>query len=260
MVKLRYLLLFIVSVFYSAFADEKRIYYYVAEKHIDNYKTLKVSFDGYLKEFGNYKFQAFNDKAMFERFLSQDNSIVILSSGHYAKIAKRYDLQAKLVAWKKEKNTCTKVLIGKKDQDVKGMIATAYPKEFADHSLSKLVNTKNLNFLKVPKDIDALMSVGFGMSRFAYVSKDSFELLKKINGFLADSLAVYKQSLPYLRMLVASNDKYCSDKELREIFTNMNQTEKGKKILKLFRIDDIAALDRNGLDILKKMKEGINDE
>jgi hypothetical protein len=251
--------LFIFLIFcITLFANSKKVYYYTTENNINDFKSLKIGFDKYLQEFGDYEFQAFSDKKIFEKFIKQDESLVILSSWHYDQISSQYNLKAKLVAKKKESITDTKVLIGKKDTKLSGTVTTAYTKEYTNNSLSKLINTKKMDFLVVPKEIDALMSVGFGMSSFAYVSKDSFELLKKVNSFLANSLVVHKESVPTLRMIVASKYKQNYDEKLKNIFENMEKSVKGKKLLSIFKIDGFVILSKNSLEKLNKTKEENN--
>ena len=49
----------------TIFADTQKVYFYTSENNIDNFKSLKVNFDNYLQEFGDYEFQAFSDKKNF---------------------------------------------------------------------------------------------------------------------------------------------------------------------------------------------------
>ena len=98
------------------------------------------------------------------------------------------------------------------------------------------------------------MSVGFGMSQFALVSKDSFGLLKKANSFLASQMEIFGESTPTLRMLVASKIKKRHDKEFIEIFTTMDSKDEGKKVLDMLGIDKIVILTKNDLQKLGGVK------
>ena len=253
MIQLKHLIL-ILLLFSSVFAEQKKVYFYTTETNINDFKSLQVSFDQYLQPFGNYNFQAFSNKEVFEEYLKDENIVVILSSWHYKQIAKKYNLQVQLVALKKESITDTKVLIGIKGSSYTGTLTTPFPHEYATSHINKLTLDNSLHILKVPKEIDALMSVGFGMSQFALVSKDSFELLKKANSFLASQMEIFGESTPTLRMLVASKIKKHNNKEFMEVFTTMDSRDEGKKVLDMLGIDKIVILTKNDLQKLGGVK------
>lgn len=231
------------------FADTQKVYLYTTEINTNNFKSLKVSFDTYLGKYGNYEFQPFNNKKTFEKYLKDKNSIVILSSWHYRKIAKEYNLEAMLVAQKKGSIYDTKILVGQKNSSLAGVVTSAYDKEYTNNLLSDLTNNQSakLSVLVVPKEIDALMSVGFGMSRFALVSKESFTLLKEINPFLSKSLKIYGESAPKYRMLLACNKIDEKKNNLISIFKNMGLTERGKNILNMIGADELVVLNADDL-------------
>ncbi|MDD2781439.1 MAG: hypothetical protein PHR02_07840 [Sulfuricurvum sp.] len=188
-------------------AENTKVYLYTPEINVNNFKSLKTSFDTYLSTYGEYEFQPFSDKETFEKHLKKRESIVILSSWHYREIGKKYNLEAMLVAKHKGSITDRKILVGKKNMILKGVVTSAYPKEYTNELLNTITqeNAKALSVLKVPKEIDALMSVGFGMSKFALVSKDTFEHLQIINPVLSKELKIYYESVPEYRMLLACN-------------------------------------------------------
>ncbi len=202
------ILFFIYIFLHLLHADTKKIYFYTTDININNFKSLKINFDTYLSKYGHYEFQPFNNKETFETQLKNRNSVVILSSWHYLEIAKKYNLEATLVAQKKASIVDTKILVGKKDIKLQGLVTSAYNKEYTNELLTSLTkeDINNLSILIVPKEIDALMSVGFGMSKFALVSKESFTLLEEINPFLAKSLKIYSESDPKYRMVLAPYD------------------------------------------------------
>lgn len=246
MEKIKYLLVFLLFCTVS-FADTKKVYFYTTETNINNFKSLKINFDQYLSSFGDYNFQAFNKKETFEKYLKEEDIIVILSSWHYKQISKQYNIKAKLVALKKESITDTKVLIGKKGAKYKGTLTTAFSSKYTKDLVSKFLPQNNFELLNVPKEIDALMSVGFGLSEFAFVSKDSFKVLQKANSFLASKMEVYKESIPTFRMVVASKLKEKYNKKIIDIFTSMNTNTNGQKILSMLRVDDMVILTKNNM-------------
>ena len=211
------------------FADTHKVYYYTTDKNIDNFKTLKVKFDHYLSKYGTYEFQAFTDKEMFEIFLEDKDTIVMLSSLHYKQIEKKHNLNAVFVAQNKNSITDTNVIIGKESTALQGTVSTAFSKKYTKKLLRKTFGISHLTWLKVPKSIDALMSVGYGMSQFAAVSKGRFELLQKTNSSLTKDMRIYSESDPHYRMLVAVNNEGVKDKDFINIFTNMHNSKNGKE-------------------------------
>ena len=253
MTKIKYLL-FLFLFITSVYAGSKKVYFYTTESHISDFKALSVSFEQYLDYFGDYDFQAFHKKEIFEEYLKDENIIVVLSSWHYKQISKKYKLEAKLVALKKQGIIDTKVLVGKKGSSYGGVITTAFSSQYSKELIDDFVENSDLEMLFVPKEIDALMSVGFGMSQFALVSKDSFELLKNANSLLAEQLEVFNESTPTYRMLVASKLKDKYNKELLNIFTTMKTKYEGKKILNILGIDNIVILSKSDLEQLRGTK------
>lgn len=236
------------------FAEPYKVYYYTTDKNIDNFKNLKVKFDRYLSQYGAYKFQAFSDKEMFETFVKESDSIVMLSSLHYKQIAKEYNLNAICVAKNKKTITDTNVIIGKENTPLTGTVTTAFSEKYTNKLLRKTFGLHHLRLLKVPKEIDALMSVGYGMSQFASVSKGSYKLLQKTNKTLTKNMRIYSESDPSYRMLVAVNKENIKDKDFIRIFTNMNKNKDGKNVLKLLGIDNIVKLNSNHLRSLRSVR------
>ena len=228
----------------TLFADSHKIYYYTTDKNIENFKTLKVQFDRYLTQYGEYEFQAFADKKMFETFLKEKDTIVMLSSLHYRLIAKKHDLNAVFVAQNKKSITDRNVIIGKENTPLYGTVTTAFSERYTNKLLRNTFGLHQLRLLKVPKEIDALMSVGYGMSQFASVSKGSFKLLQKTNSSLTKDMRIYSESDPNYRMLVAVNKESIEDQDFIRIFTNMNKSKNGQSILKILGIDNIVKLNK----------------
>jgi len=234
----------------TLYAQSSKVCFYTLGNNIDDFKSLKIYFDKYLQKFGDYKFQAFSDKASFENYLknNNDNTISIVSSSHYKDLFLQYKLKAKLIAKKNNRIKEIKVLIGKKGKTIQGIVSSAHTKKYTKKLLTSLKENKELSTLIVPKDIDALMSVGFGMSDFALVSKDSFTYLQEINGFLTKDLKIYKELDSRYRMLIASKMK---DKEIKNIFQNMSKDTNGKNILNIFGVDGFTFLHLQDLNNLR---------
>ena len=235
------------------YAQEIKVYFYTTETSVNNFKTLKISFDNYLGRFGSYEFQPFHDKRTFEEHLSDENAVVILSSWHYEKSFRKHNLEAVLVAQKDGRTHDSKVLIGKPGTSLNGVITSAYDREHTEALLKEIFSAghPNLNVLTVPKEIDALMSVGFGMSKLALVSKDSFEHLKTVNPAMAQSMKVLNTSARAYRMFMAKHTADESKQRVISVFENMHMSEEGRKQLSLLGIEKMVALSSRELSLTR---------
>ena len=230
------LLIFMLNILLS---DTTKIYLYTPTINNSNFKLLKVSFDTYLSQYGDYELQPFNHKETFENYLENDKVIVMLSSWHFYEIANKYHMQAQLVAQKNGTLTDKIILVGQHNSTLKGIVTSAYNDLYATNVLKQISHFGKFSVLKVPKEIDALMSVGFGMSKFALVSKESFSLLQTINPSLARDLNIYYESQPHYRMFLATNTMDEKTLSVISIFKEMDQSEEGKKILNMIGMDKL---------------------
>jgi len=239
-------ILFIMLYINITFANDTKIYFYSTDININNFKSLKISFDRYIQDYGKYQFQPFSNKNTFEEQLKYDDSVFILSSWHYKKISKKYNLEALLVAQKKGTITDTKILVGKKKSSVKGLVTSAYDISYTKELLSKLTKNKidNLPILIVPKEIDALMSVSFGMSDFALVSKDSLSFLQSVNPSLTKDFQIFSESEPKFRMVLANNKIKKNKQEIVTMFNDMSKKPKGQNILEMMGIQKLVILSK----------------
>ena len=236
------------------FAEPQKVYFYTSNHVIDDFKAFKITFDRYLSQYGNYEFQAFSDKKFFEGFLKKENDIVLLSSIHFRQISKDYHLKALLVAKSKKSVTSTNVIVGKRNIPLRGTITTALSSKYTNKLVQNIFGKIHFTILEVPKDMDALLSVGYGMSQFASVSKKSFELLQKTNTYLTRDMRIYNESDPDFKMLVAVNSKLDEDKKVIQMFNQMKQSRDGRRILKMLGIDNIVVLNRRQLSALRRVR------
>jgi len=246
--KFIFLSMFFLSILY---ADTTKVCFYTIENNIEDFKSFKKNFDKYLEDFGDYEFQAFSDKESFDNYINNNDAIFILSSRHYKNLSKTKKIKANLIAKKNNKIKDLKVLIGKRDKNIKGVVTSAYTKKYTEKLLGMVKIKSALSVLVVPKEIDALMSVGFGMSDFAIVSKDSFTHLQDINGFLTRDLITYKELHSSYRMVVASKIKNTKNKDIDDIFKNMDKNIHGKLVLNALAIDKFIVLDSKDLSNLR---------
>lgn len=232
------------------YGDSTKIYFYTTETNINNYKSLKIDLNSYLKEFGDYEFQPFNNKDIFEKHLDDENSIFIISSWHYKKLASTYNLKAVLIAQKGNSIKDKNLLISNYYSKSSNILASAFDKEYTKEILQNYKQKNSLNILRVPKELDAIISLSLGMVDYAIVSRDSLEYIKTKNPVIVKKIKIVNDNHENYRMVVCK--KYIKKHEkIINILKNMHKNKKGNKQLKFFGIDRFTLLSNKELNILE---------
>ena len=241
----------VLALTFAAFAevDKTTIYFYSSETSINNFKSLKMEFDRYLSRLGPYEFQPFSEREAFEKYVKdQKQCILLLSSWHYSKINKEYALTATLAGTRNGQKYQKRVLVTK-DKSVKtGRIASASSIEHTSSYLRAMLKGKeiidNIQVLTVPKDIDALMSVGFGMSRMALTSGSALDELEKVNPTLHQKMKIVAEGAESLSLIVAVPKGFSKGAEkIVAVFQNMAADPDGKEKLMMLGLDGWQTLD-----------------
>lgn len=228
------------------------IYFYNPETNINNFSTLKTEFDSYLVTKGKYQFQPFNDRNNFESVInSNKNSIYILSSWHLQSLkSKKIPLEIALLGTSNGEPMQRKVLSAKMsmtsfDDLVSGtVIAGAGSEEYIRSMLKQILGAHKealipgIKILTVPKDIDALMAVGFGMAGAALTAEGGLAKLSMINPKQFQQMHSLGFSVKDYRLVAATFNKAGEqEKPLLEILSAMQENNIGKETLKLLGID-----------------------
>ena len=177
----------------SAPLDRHTIYVFSSETNINNYSSLKAEFDNYLSALGSYRMQPFSERETFESAIAEATSgVFLLSSWHYRSLRNQVSMEAVLVGVADGKSTQSRVLTSKNaesgDDSLHGLtVAAASSDDFARSVLQEMLGAtqsqvvESLQILTVPKDIDALLAVGFDMADLALTTERSLVKLAKIN-------------------------------------------------------------------------------
>lgn len=240
------LLLFIISSHWSScLGAGVTIYFYNPETNINNFAILKTSFDSYLATQGNYQFQPFDKQENFEKSINKKGNIYLLSSWHFNALQQKFPLQISLVGTFKGNTTQKKILSAKKDIADFSMlknttIAGAGSEEYIRSVLEQIEPAKykeiadSIKILKVPKDIDALMAVGFGMADAAIAAESSLTTLETLNANQYKQLHSLGVSEKSYLLVAATLEKPRKDEaKVLEILFNMA----GQKNLNLLGLD-----------------------
>ena len=247
-------LLFLPVIFALTFAASAQvgkitIYFYSSETSINNFKSLKMEFDRYLSKLGPYELQPFSEREAFEQYVkNKKQCILLLSSWHYSKINKEYALTATLAGTRNGQKYQKRVLVTKDESVKTGRVASASSIEHTSSYLRAMLKGKaiidEMQVLTVPKDIDALMSVGFGMSKLALTSGNALDELKKINPVLHQKMKIVAEGEESLSLIVAVPEDYRKEAaKIVGIFQNMATDPDGKEKLMMLGLDGWQPLD-----------------
>jgi len=235
-------ILFTVTPFSQLEAVASTLFFYNPESNINDFRALKKLFDTHLANNGSYQFQPFDEENIFEDFVKKNkNDVFLLSSWHYQNLlSKGYtNLKPILVGTINGDTTYTKVLSTKKTighiKKLKGKrIASAASKDYTNNMLETMVIQQPIHFkvLTVPKDIDALMSVLFGMAQGALTTQNSLNALANINPKKYRLVHQIAESQPImLPVVVAYTSAQFSNDELINAIENLPISATGKEIL-----------------------------
>jgi hypothetical protein len=233
----------------SAQVGKTTIYFYSSETSINNFKSLKMEFDRYLSQLGPYEFQPFSEREAFEQFVKDKKEcILLLSSWHYSKINKEYALTATLAGTRNGQKYQKRVLVTKDESVKTGRVASASSIEHTSSYLRAMLKEKGMideiQVLTVPKDIDALMSVGFGMSKLALTSGNALDELKKVNPTLHQKMKIIAKGKESLSLIVAVPEGFRKEAaNIVAIFQNMAADPDGKEKLMMLGLDGWQPLD-----------------
>ena len=229
-------------------SENIKIYFYSSETNINNFKPLKMEFDGYLSKFGDYEFQPFDDRNVFEQHIKgREACLLLLSSWHYRNIYTRYAFAPYLVGVRNGKNYERRILVaGSKIATLKsvkrGPVASASNEIHTKSVLRELFADKttadSVRVLKVPKDVDALMSVGFGMSKSALITENALNNLKMMDPVLHSKLKPLAKGNDSLLLVLAVPESFAGRAErIVKIIKNMPNDPAGMNIIKMLDLD-----------------------
>ena len=238
----------------SSGSGKIKIYFYSSETNINNFKFLKMEFDRYLSKFGPYEFQPFSARDVFEKQVKgKENCLLLLSSWHYRHIRKKYALTPALTGVRSGKKYQRKILVAdEKSADIEGakpgLVASASSLQYTISVLKRMLREKYADHpfqvLTVPKDIDALMSVGFGMAKLAFASENAFDELKGVNPRLCSKMKVLAEGEETLRLILALPQGFAGNsKKIIDMIKNMPMDSDGKRRIRMLGLDGWQELD-----------------
>jgi len=213
---------------------EATVFFFSPETNINNYSALKSEFDSYFSSFGKLKFQPFSDRAVFEKFLAERPAgLFLMSSWHFKQLRDKTAWNPVLVGVLKNKTTQKHLLYARKNIAEAALlrgatIATAGTREYTLTLLHQILGAEardliaSFKLLVVPKDIDALMAVSFGMASAAVATESGAERLSRTNPKQLSSLRLLQTgSESLLPVLVAPLKANARTRELITVLGGM---------------------------------------
>ncbi len=231
-------------------APRTKIYFYNPEINTVRNLVLKKTWDSYLEDFGLYEFQPIDDVEDFKSLLDQkDDAAFIMAEWFYSSLFSNHGKEVEL-AFKGLLNgqeTYQKILVSQNDSlnlekvtiacsgtsnRAREVLKSIYP-ELTSQKIDKI------KILLVPKDIDALMAVGYGLADMAITTEASISKMLLLNEHVYKDMLVIKQSAPLRRSVLvfkSSNNELKAD--LARALMDMSNHAKGKQAINLIGLDE----------------------
>ena len=234
--------------------DKCTIYFYDPEVNTTRNVVLKTVFDQYLKEQGTFQFQPVDNRGTFETLIKNDNNAVfMISNWHFSQLKNLpFPVLPALRGVKNGSDIYRKFLVARSpDANLETMtIATSGTALFSRSILADIYpnhtpeQLAKPNLLLVPKDIDALMAVGFGLADAALASELSLETLSTLYKNQHQQLHIVGNSRPLKRLLVIQHESASPIKaKAIAALHNMSKSSKGLQALNTLGLNGWQSLD-----------------
>ncbi len=224
--------------------------FYNPETSVDNFATLKTSFDDFLSSKGDINFQPFDDEKVFEQNIAQKKCHIYLVSYWYLEmLQKKISLKIMLIGTYKGNTTQSKMLSAKKDiSDISMLknttIASAGNETYSRSLLEKMLGIKNkgladtIKIFKVPRDMEAFLAVGYGVATAAISTEGGLTKLATINPTQYQQLHTLGTTEKNYFLVAAIAEKPSKKiTQALEILKDMATNNEGGKNLNLLGLD-----------------------
>lgn len=241
------------------------IYFFSSETSINNFNMLKGEFDSFFSSAGQHKFQPFRNRSDFENVLhNQRDGLFLMSSWHYAQMPDKTRWRPYLVGRRGNSSTQRHVVSARAGVTNLGQlrgktIAAAGSKEFATELLLQMLpvgeraQISQYKILTVPKDIDALMSVGFGIAAAAITTEHGLDRLAKLNPRQREKLTLVATGPEkLLPVITGPADAGASGAALRRVLLEMGTVPEGQQLLSMLGLDAWGAIEPAHMEVLLK--------
>lgn len=249
----------VVSLFSYALAEVNNIIsFYNPETDISSFTSLKVSYDTYLSKRTVYRLQPFKDRTTFENLNENKQApVMLISSWHYHLLDEKLKerIRPALIATQDGATTARKILTTKKTikslEDLRGaVIASAADREYTRELMFDLFHdfppdlVDSIEVLSVPKEIDALMAVAYGVADGAITFERTLQKLGRINANQQSLLQVQAHSKEImLPLLFVPVTQTAAESKLVQVLKDMPSSQEGRQQLRMIGFDGWKAVD-----------------
>lgn len=235
------------------FGHASDLYLYNPETNIDNFASLKKKFEDYFSGKSALGFVPFSKGGEFDEALkglssSGSPAVLLISSWQFRDLPATLSPQPLLVGEIKGGFTQRKILTARNgvkagDSWSGKRLASSASEPYTRRMLKDMMPDKDEQAVKVivvPKDIDALMSVAFGMADLALTTEMSMEKLKRVNPTQFNMLTTLASSGQVLLPVVVSVNNMMENKQsasVSRLLSAMSDSDDGRIILQMIGLD-----------------------
>lgn len=234
------------------------VYHYNPESYSGRSLVLKSTFDRYFETSKLLQMQPVEEKQTFHNVvIEQKPHLYIVSDWDFQQLKKLNPNITPYLRGKKNGDSYfLKYLVSSTNKNTNNLLrptlAISGSKEYTQFILNSMnyqdgaSPLKNPRHLPVPKDIDALLAVSFGLADAALATENNVEKLSQLYQKEYQQLQILGVSEPQKRMVVAiDKHHYKSLKRALEIIEAMDTNNEGKLSLNLLGLDGWQRLPAN---------------
>lgn len=253
----------------TSFPDQTplKIYFFNPEINASRNLVLKNTWDSFLGKHGNFSFQPVDGLEDFKGLLEQEQGAAFIMSEwlfNNLKLKSREVFKVVMQGLKGGQDTYRRILVGNSGElDLeKARIASSGDKArnlkiladmFPELSAQQI---GQLKLLEVPKDIDALLALGYGLADLALTSEISLANMAMLNENRFRELDVIKQSKPLGQSILVFKTLDESKRQaVARSLINMPDTSHGRRAINMIGLDDWKILDTSLSSIVSLAKD-----
>ena len=248
-----------------------KIYFFNPEINASRNLVLKNTWDTFLSEQGKFTFQPVDRQEDFKHLLeNQQGAAFIMAEWLFNKLEhkSRNAFNLALQGMKDGQDTYKRILVsnsklldldrariacsGDRARNLK-ILSDMFP-ELSAHQIDQL------KLLQVPKDIDALMALGYGLADLALSSEVGLSNMAMLNENRFRALNVIKESKPLGQSILVFKDmEPAKQAAVVHSLLNMPETALGRQAINLIGLDNWKVLDTRLSSMINQVKDGVSD-
>ena len=240
---------------------EQSIYLLSPDAGSNTLQLLKLDFEKYLSKRGDYPFYPFNrEEVLQEKMEGEPEAIVLMPAESYRKIFNRYRLAVVAAGAVNGMVSKRHLLVGRQGGSRNGLqctVAMPFSETVGRRLLEEILGHQQaaqLEILTVPKGIDALMSVGFGMADLALTDNHGYEQVAKVNGRLVGLLSQLAEGAEQYNTVISMPQRQPLSEQMLATLMEMKKSAEGRRLLQFLKVEEWKLLTREEQRELERMQ------